>query len=76
MYTVFECTLLSNKAKALVREYTGDYDAQRVYAELCTYALQSTKATIDSSNILPYITSSRLGDGTWKSDTHSYLVHW
>jgi hypothetical protein len=52
------------------------FDAQKVYTELCEYALKSTKATIDSSNILTYITSSRLGDGIWKSDTHSYLLHW
>jgi hypothetical protein len=76
MYAVFERTLLSDKGKALVREHTADFDAQQVYSELCAYALKSTKATIESSNILTYITSSRLGDGTWKSDTHSYLLHW
>jgi hypothetical protein len=76
MYAVFERTLLSDKGKALVREHTLDYDAQRVYTELCAYALQSTKATIDSSNLLTYITSSRLSDGTWKSGTHAYILHW
>jgi hypothetical protein len=76
MYAVFERTLLSNKGKALIREHTIDFNAQLIYSELCAYALQSTKAMIDSSNILTYITSSRLGDGTWKSDTHSYLLHW
>jgi hypothetical protein len=74
MYAVFECTLLSDKGKSLVREHTGDYDAQTVYSKLCDYALLSTKTTINSSNILTYITSSRLGDGTWKSDTHAYLL--
>lgn len=76
MYAVFERTLLSDKGKALVREHTGDFNAQAVYKELCTYALKSTKATLDSSTMLTYITSSRLGDGTWKSGTHAYLLHW
>jgi hypothetical protein len=54
----------------------ADFDAQAVYKELCTYALKSTKATINSSTMLTYITSSRLSDGTWKSGTHAYLLHW
>jgi hypothetical protein len=76
MYAVFERILLSDKGKALVREHTIDYDAQKVFKDLSAYSLLSTKATLDSSSILTYITSSRLGDGTWKGDTHSYLLHW
>jgi hypothetical protein len=76
MYAVFERTLLSDKGKALVREHTADFNAQAVYKEICAYALKSTKATLDSSTMLTYITSSRLGDSTWKSGTHAYLLHW
>jgi hypothetical protein len=76
MYAVFERTLLSNKGKALVCEHTIDYDAQTVFKDLSAFALQSTKATLDSSSILTYITSSRLGDGTWKGGAHAYLLHW
>jgi hypothetical protein len=76
MYAVFEHTLLSDKGKALVREHTIDYEAQKVFKDLSAYSMKSTKATLDSSSILTYITSSRLGDGTWKGDTHSYLLHW
>jgi hypothetical protein len=76
MYAVFERTLLSDKGKALVREHTDNFNAQTVYKELCAYALESTKATLDSSTMLTYITSSRLRDGTWKSGTHAYLLHW
>ena len=59
MYAVFERTLLSDKGKALVREHTIDYDAQTVFKDLSAYALQSNKATLDSSSILTYITSSQ-----------------
>jgi hypothetical protein len=75
MYAVFKHTLLSDKGKALVREHTVDFDAQTVYKELCVYALKSTKATIDSSTMMTYITSSRLGNGTWKGGTHAYQLH-
>jgi hypothetical protein len=77
MYAVFERTLLSDKGKALFWEHTIDYDAQTVFKQLSAYAMKSTKATLDSSSILTYITSSRLGDGNWKNRTHAYLLlHW
>ena len=64
MHAVFERTLLSDKGKALAREHTGDYDAQKVYSKLCACALQSTEANIDSSDVLTCVTSSKIGDGT------------
>jgi hypothetical protein len=76
MYAVFERTLLSDKGKALVRLHLDDYNAQKLYAALCEYSLQSTKASINSQDLLQYITSNRLGDGKWKGSTHAYILHW
>ena len=76
MYAVFEKTLLTDKGKALVRAYQRKYDAQTIYKELCDYALKSTKATMDASSILTYITTARLGDGNWKGTTHAFILHW
>jgi hypothetical protein len=76
MYAVFERTLVSDKGKALVRQHLGDFNAQHLYKTLCAYSLQSTKASIDSRDLLQYITSNRLGDGKWKSSTHAYILHW
>jgi NO-binding membrane sensor protein with MHYT domain len=45
------------------------FDAQKVYQKLKAYHLQSTKAKMESSVILLYITSSRLGEGTWNGTT-------
>ena len=70
MYAVFEKTLLTDKGKALVRAHQRKYDAQKIYQELCEYALKSTKATMDASSILTYITTAQLGTGTWKGTTH------
>ena len=76
MYAVFEKTLLTDKGKALVRAHQRKYDAQKIYQELSEYALKSTKATIDASSILTYITTAQLGTGNWKGTTHAFILHW
>ena len=76
MYAVFEKTLLTDKGKALVRAHQRKYDAQKIYQELCEYALKSTKAMMDASSILTYITTAQLGTGTWKGTTHAFILHW
>ena len=76
MYAVFEKNLLTDKGKALVRQYQVKYDAQRIYKELKDYANKSTKASMDASGILTYITSVKLGDGKWKGTTHAFILHW
>ena len=43
---------------------------------MCQDALRSTHASIDSSRLLSYITSVRIGDGLWKGTSHSFVLHW
>src|SRR5512133_2585398 len=76
MYAVFDAKLLTDKGKALVRTYQHKYDAQQVFKELCDYALKSTKASMDASSMLEYLTTTRLGDGKWKGSTHAFILHW
>ena len=76
MYAVFDAKLLTDKGKALVRTYQRKYDAQQVFRELCDYALKSTKASMDASSMLEYLTTMRLGDGKWKGSTHAFILHW
>ena len=76
MYAVFEKTLQTDKGKALVRHYQETFDAQAIYRELSAYAMQSTKATMNASNLLSYITTTMLGDGKWKGTTHAFILHW
>jgi len=56
MYAVFQCTLLTDQGKAFVHQHADDYDAAEVYAKISAYAMQSTKASLDSSKLLSYIT--------------------
>ncbi len=76
MYAVFERVLQTDKGKALVRSYETTADAQKIFKELCEDALWSTQSSINSSRLLSYITSVRIGDGHWNGTTHSFILHW
>jgi len=65
MFAVFDRTLLTDTGKALVHEHETDFNAQKVYAEVVECYLKSTKTSLDSSNLLSYITSTHLGSGVW-----------
>jgi hypothetical protein len=75
LYTVLESKVLTDRNKALIRDHEHDFDAQKVYQKLKAYHLQSTKAKMESSVILLYITSSRLGEGTWNGTTKSFIIN-
>ena len=76
MFAVFERTLLTDKGKAILRANAVSYDAQKTYRELKAYSLTSTKALLDSSKLLSYITSVRIGDVSWKGTAHAFLLNW
>jgi len=76
MFAVFDHTLLTDTGKALVCKHENDFDAQKVYAKIVKFYLKSTRASLDSSNLLSYITSVCLGSGIWKGSTFSFILHW
>ena len=76
MYTVFEKALLTDKGKALVRQYQSTFDAQKIYKLLSNYAMHSTKASMDTSSRLSYITTTNLADGKWRGTSHAFILHW
>ena len=76
VYAVLESKVMTDAGKSIVREHETDYDAQKVYSKLATHHLKSTKAMIESSTILSYITSVRLGNGEWKGSTEGFILHW
>ena len=76
MYAVFEHTIHTDKGKAIVRAYEDSYDAQSVYRELASYALQSTKLSNNAQEILRHILLTQVGTGSWKGTTLSFILHW
>jgi hypothetical protein len=76
VYAVLESKVLTDMGKSIVRDFEDSYDAQQVYKKLTEHHLKSTKAMIESSTILSYITSVRLGSGEWSGSTESFITHW
>ena len=76
LYAVLESKVLTDRGKAIIREHEHDFDAQKVYQKIKSYHLKSTKAKMESSVILSYITSTKLGDGTWNGSTEAFIINW
>ena len=64
MYAVFVECLLTDKGKILVRSHELHWDAQKIHEEFLAHAETSTKASVESSQILTYITTANIGDRT------------
>jgi hypothetical protein len=76
LYAVFEQTLQMDQGKAFARQHEKDFDAQKIYMHLEDYSIQCTKASLDTSKLLSYITSAKIGDGTWKGTAQNFILHW
>ena len=76
MYSVFERVLLTDKGKSIVRAYEETSDAQAVYRLMVEDAKESMNVQLDSADLLAYITSARLGDGsTWRGTSSKLIQH-
>ena len=76
MYAVLETKVETPKGKAIIRKHESTYDAQKAYDELLKHHLLSVKASISSTNILAYITSARISDGSWNGTTENFILNW
>ena len=76
LYAVLEAKVETAKGKSIIRKYESTYDAQRAYAELSAYHLKSTKASLSSTKILEYITSAKIGDGSWNGTAENFILNW
>jgi hypothetical protein len=72
----FECILQTDRGKAFVRQHENDFNAQCIYASLKDYSNKLTKAALDSSKLLSYVTWAKIGDGTWKGTAQNFNLHW
>jgi hypothetical protein len=76
VYTVLESKVLTDRGKAIFCDHELDFDAQKVYKKLKDYHIKSTKAKIESSVLLSYISSAKLGDGTWNGTIEAFVINW
>jgi hypothetical protein len=76
MYAVLMKTVQTDVGKSFVRAHESKYDAQKIYEELVRHASASTKASMDSTAIMSYVTSVRLGDGKWRGSSNGFVLNW
>jgi hypothetical protein len=76
MYAVLESKVNTAKGKAIIRKHESSFDAQKAYAELQSHHLTSTKASLSSVKILGYITSAKIGDGSWHGTAENFILNW
>ena len=76
LYAVLESKVETAKGKSIIRSYESTYDAQKAYADLTAHHLKSTKAALGSTKILEYITSAKVGDGSWHGTAENFVLNW
>jgi hypothetical protein len=76
MYLVLERILQTDEGKVIVRSQDRDRNAQLIYKELLVVMTQSTKALMDLGEILSYLTSARVTDGSWRGTTKAFVLNW
>ena len=76
IYSVFNDCLQTDVGKSLVRTHEKTYDAQKIYKELKAHATASTQATLDTDELLTYVTSTKLSKGQWRGTHHAFILHW
>ena len=66
MYSVLEQILQTDKGKVIVRSHDADRNAQLIYADFLQVMTQSTEAMMDSGELLSYLTTTKISDGSWR----------
>jgi hypothetical protein len=76
MYSVLEQILQINEGKVIVRPHGTDCNAQSIYAEFLQVMTQSTEAMMDSGELLLYLTTAKIADGSWRGTTKTFILNW
>jgi hypothetical protein len=76
LYAVLESKVETARGKAFIHKHESSFDAQKSYAELQKHHLTSTKASLSSVKILGYITSAKIGNGSWHGTAKNFLLNW
>jgi hypothetical protein len=51
-------------------------DAQAMYMALLDHYTKSVKASLDQSQLMVYITTIKIGDGSWHGSVASFILNW
>ena len=67
--------LKTDRGTVFVGKHEVDRDAQKIFEKTINFNLHSRTADIDASFTLRYITSAKLGEGTWNGTTVGFISH-
>ena len=76
VYSAFSLCVLTSKGKAIVFQHAGTSDAQKVVEHLLKHYRKSTLGKQFGLNIFDYLTTVKVGDGSWRGDLHTFVTHW
>ena len=76
MYAILDKNVLTDQGRAIVRAHEATYDAQKAYNEIKNHHNSSTKAKIEASSILSYITSVKIDDDSWQGTAEGFILNW
>jgi ABC-type enterochelin transport system ATPase subunit len=76
MYSVLERILQTDEGKVIVRSHNANRNAQSIYAEFLQVMTQSTEAMMDSGELLAYLTTAKISDGSWRGTTKTFVLNW
>ena len=76
MYAILDKNVLTDQGRAIVRAHEATYNAQKAYNEIKNHHNSSTKAKIEASSILSYITSVKIDDGSWQGTAEGFILNW
>ena len=76
IFQVFHTKVHTDKGKELIQLHLKAFDAHTVFHELKIHGDKSNSAKIQASDLLTYITSSKIDDGKWRGTSTGYITHW
>jgi hypothetical protein len=74
--SVLERILQTDEGKVIVRSHGADRDAQLIYAEFLQVMTQPTEAMMDLGELLSYLTTAKIPDGSWRGTTKTFVLNW
>jgi hypothetical protein len=76
MYWVLKRILQTDEGKVIVRSHDADHNAQSIHAEFLQVMTQSTEAIMNSGELLSYLTTTKISDGSWRGTTKTFILNW
>ena len=76
MYSVLKKILQTDEGKVIVCSHDLDHDAQKIYAEYLDVMTLSTEAIMGSDELLSYLTTAKISDGSWRGTAKAFVLNW